>query len=507
MKTKNVLAFDLGASSGRGMLARFDGSRITLEEIHRFEHNFSMLNGHAYWNILFLMDQMKAGMRKCQIPLSGVGFDTWGVDAGMLDRQGNLAAMPGSYRDPALDEDNMRNVLQRLSEAYPGEGTAASTASALEQAVAAGEQYAFAQTGIASLAYNTLFKICYMQQHMPSVLEQTDKILMLPNLMEYFFSGEQHTEYSIVSTSQLYNMRDKCWAEPLMQKLGIRRNWFTDVDLAGRDLGMLRAEVAKEVGQDGLHVISAPGHDTACAVAAVPAKEDQFTFLSCGTWSLMGISSQTMLTGPDIIRDKISNEGTWDGGYRPTVNIIGLWIQNEIRRNFAAVGKEYSFRQLAEMAEREKPLQSFIRPDDFMQPGDYPGRIREYCKQTGQPVPETDGALIRCILESLAMKYRQVYLSLKPYITWEEKLYMVGGGAQNPLLRQFTANALGIPVVTGAAEATAVGNIMVQLRALGCYETAQDKCDILAASFESRELLPQDTEMWDEAYGRFQALY
>lgn len=501
MATKNVLAFDLGASSGRGMLARFDGKKISLEEVHRFEHNFSILNGHAYWNILFLMDAMKTGMRKCEESLSGVGFDTWGVDCGFLNKEGDLAGMPGSYRDASLDEENMREALLALQG-----GAQDFSSSGAAEAIAAGEAYAFSQTGIASLAYNTIYKLYYMQKHMPSLLEQTDTILMLPNLIEYFFSGVKHTEYSIASTSQLYDMKNKCWAGSLISKLQFQESWFTDVDLAGQDLGILRADVAKEVNQPGLHIISAPGHDTACAVAAVPAQEEQYTFLSCGTWSLMGISSQTMLTGPEIIRDKISNEGTWDGGYRPTVNIIGLWIQNEIKRNFAAAGKEYSFKQLAEMAEKEKPLQSFIRPDDFMQPGDYPARIREYCKQTGQPVPETDGALIRCILESLAMKYRQVYLSLKPYITWEEKLYMVGGGAQNPLLRQYTANALGIPVITGASEATAVGNIMTQLKTLGCYETAQEKCEILAASFESRELLPQDTEAWLEAYERFQKL-
>lgn len=507
MATKNVLAFDLGASSGRGMLAHFDGNRITLKEVHRFEHNFSMLNGHAYWNLLFFMDAIKEGMRKCQEPLSGIGFDTWGVDFGILDRQGNLVGMPGSYRDPALDEDNMRTVLLALSDLHQGVEGGNSTAAAMEQAVASGERYAFAQTGIASLEYNTLYKICYMQRSMPSMLAQADKILLLPNLIEYFFSGEKHTEYSIASTTQLYNMRDKCWAEPLMQKLGICREWFTDVDLAGKDLGPLRQDVANEVGQDGLHILSAPGHDTACAVAAVPAQEDQFTFLSCGTWSLMGVSSRNMLTGPEIIRDKISNEGTWDGGYRPTVNIIGLWIQNEIRRNLAAAGKPYSFQELTTMAEQAKPLQSFIRPEDFMQSGDYPARIREYCKKTGQPVPESDGALIRCVLESLALKYRQVYLSLKPYISWEEKIYMVGGGVQNPLLRQYTANALGIPVITGTTEATAVGNIMTQLRSLGCYKTVQEKCDILAASFETREILPEHTADWREAYARFEELY
>lgn len=504
MATKNVLAFDLGASSGRGMLARFDGEKIVLEEIHRFPHNFSMLNGHAYWNILALMDEMKEGLRKCESGLYGVGFDTWGVDCGLLTKEGDLVSLPGSYRDPALDDDNMNEALITLN---PKKETGGSTSGLLEESIRNGEIYTFNQTGIASLAYNTLYKLYYMKKAMPSLLEKTDKILLLPNLIEYFFSGVKHTEYSIASTTQLYNMQEKCWSLPIIDGMGFRRDWFTDVDLAGRDLGPLRKDVAEEVGQNDLHIISAPGHDTACAVAAVPAKEEEYTFLSSGTWSLMGISSKEMLTGDSIIRDKISNEGTWDGGYRPTVNIIGLWLQQEIRRNFAAAGRDYSFSELAELAAKEKPLQSFIRPDDFMQPGDYPGKIREYCKQTGQPVPETDGALVRCILESLALKYKQTYLSLKPYITWEEKLYIVGGGVQNALLNQFTANALGIPVITGASEATAVGNVMSQLKALGCYSTPQEKCDILAASFDTDTYSPKDNEAWAEAYGRFERLY
>ena len=485
MATKNVLAFDLGASSGRGMLARFDGQKITLEEVHRFPHNFSILNGHAYWNILGLMDEMKKGMSLCKEELSAVGFDTWGVDCGLLDREGNLLGLPGSYRDIGLDNVNMAEALIKIG----------------------GEEYAFEQTGIASLAYNTIYKLYYMKKHMPTVMENASKMLLMPNLIEYLFSGVMHTEYSIASTTQLYDMRRKMWAKPLIEKLGIPERLFTQVDLAGRDLGTLRKEVAREVGQEKLRSISAPGHDTACAVAAVPAQTEEFTFLSSGTWSLMGISSKTLLEGKEIIRDKISNEGTADGGYRPTVNIIGLWITQELRRNFATQGKEYSFAEMATLAAKEKPLQCFVRPDDFMQPGDYPVKIREYCKKTGQKIPETDGAVIRCVLESLALKYRQVYDTLKPFITWEEKLYIVGGGIQNELLNQFTANALGIPVITGASEATAVGNVMSQLKALGAYQTNTEKCEILAASFGTREYMPKEQENWQEAYARFCKLY
>lgn len=485
MATKNVLAFDLGASSGRGMLARFDGRKISLEEVHRFPHNFSTLNGRAYWNILFLMDEMKKGLSLCKEELSGVGFDTWGVDCGFLDKEGNLLGMPGSYRDVALDDTNMEEVLQKLG----------------------GEQYVFEKTGIASLAYNTLYKLYYMQKNMPSVMASADKVLLMPNLIEYLFSGVMHTEYSIASTTQLYDMKNKVWAKSLMDKIGISQELFTAVDLAGCDLGTLRSDVANEVGQKSLHIISAPGHDTACAVAAVPATTEEFTFLSSGTWSLMGISSKKMLSGERIIRDKISNEGTADGGYRPTVNIIGLWMNQELRRNFAAQGKDYSFQQMQEMVDNEKPLQSFIRPDDFMQPGDYTVKIREYCKETNQPVPQTDGAIIRCMMESLALKYRQVYDTLKPFITWEEKLYIVGGGVQNERLNQYTSNALGIPVITGASEATAVGNVMSQFKAIGAYKTNAEKCDILAASFGTKEYLPKEQEAWQEAYERFSRLY
>ena len=334
-----------------------------------------------------------------------------------------------------------------------------------------------------------------------------DTVLLMPNLIEYLFYGVKHGEYSIASTTQLFDMKGKCWSKEIMEKLGLSPEMFPAVDYAGKDLGPLRPEIAKEVGQEELHIISVSGHDTACAVAAVPAKEEEFTFLSSGTWSLLGISSKTLLEGDEVIKNKISNEGTWDGGYRPTVNIIGLWLTQELRRNFQKEGKEYSFGEMAEMAAKAPALQSFIRPDDFMQPGDYPAKIREYCRETGQPVPETDGALVRCVLESLAMKYRQVYESFRPYITWEEKLYIVGGGVQNKLLNQFTANAIGIPVFTGAAEATAVGNVMEQVQALGAYKTREEKCNILAASFDTEEYLPQEKEAWKEGYERFCKLY
>ena len=260
--TKNVVAFDLGASSGRGILARFDGRKITLEEICRFPHNFTVLNGHAYWNILMLYEEIKKGIRECREDISGIGFDTWGVDCGFLDKEGNLLGFPMSYRDAGLDEKNMEEALKLIG----------------------GEEETFAETGIASLPYNTIYKLYYLEKHMPYILQQAETLLLLPNLLEYLFSGVKHTEYSIASTTQLYDMQRKDWSKALMQKLGLPQKLFTRVELAGVDLGTLRADIAEETGKRHLHIISAPGHDTACAVAAVPAADGEYTFLSSGTW-------------------------------------------------------------------------------------------------------------------------------------------------------------------------------------------------------------------------------
>jgi len=489
MATKNVIAFDLGASNGRGLLASFDGERISLEEVHRFPHNFSILNGHAYWNILLLVDEIKKGLSLCKEELSGIGFDTWGVDCGIIDKEGNLCGIPLSYRDAALDNINMEEALEVLG----------------------GAEYVVSQTGIACLPYNTIYKLYYMKKYMPSQLCNADKLLFMPNLLEYFFSGVVHAEYTIASTSQLYSMAVKGWADDLVKRLGVEREIFPDVDYAGKDMGQVQDSVAKEIWgssdrNKGLHVISVPGHDTACAVAAMPASENGFAFISSGTWSLLGISSGNMLPDNNVLCDKISNEGTWNGTYRPVVNITGLWIIQELRRNFASGGKDYSFADMAVLASKEKPLKSFIKPDDFMLPGDYPLKIREYCKDTGQDIPQTDGALVRCILESLALRYRQVYESFRPYITWEEKIYMAGGGVQNKLLCQFTANALVMPVITGTSEATAAGNIMAQLKALGEYSTDEEKTQILSASFDTVVYYPEDTGIWQEAYERFKLL-
>lgn len=482
MKTKQLLAIDLGASSGRGIIAHYDNGKIELEEIHRFPHHYTLLNGRAYWDFLMLYENVVKCIEKGGQDLAGIGIDTWGVDFGLLGRDGHLLAMPRSYRDPGYNGANMQEAVRFLG----------------------GEEWLFENTGISSYGYNTLFQLYHMKKFGEPALEQAQTLLMLPNLLEYFLTGEKHNEYSAASTTQLYDGTKKEWALPVIEKLGIDPSIFVPVGYAGRFVGPLKPGVTgSSSAHTPLPVISVAGHDTASAIAAVPAPDDEYTFLSSGTWSLMGIASKEALSGTDIIRNHISNEGTWNGGFHPTINISGLWMIQECQRRWQEKGQDYSFAELADMAAKAKPLPCFIRPDDFVQGGDYPGMIRDFCRATGQYVPQTVGETVRCILDSLAMKYRQAYLSLKPYIHWEEKLYIVGGGTQNKLLNQLCANALGIPVIAGPVEATAIGNVLVQLEALGEIHGNQDKCEVISRSFKQQTYLPEDTDFWAEGYERF----
>ncbi|MCR5202624.1 MAG: hypothetical protein K6D02_05995 [Lachnospiraceae bacterium] len=489
MSNKNVLAFDLGASSGRGIVAGFDGKKIELNEIHRFVHNFSVMRGRAYWDLPYLYESIKEGLLKSP-DIESFGFDTWGVDMALLDKAGNIVGLPLSYRDSALTADNMNKTLALL-----GDGD-----------IEKGEKKIFDSTFIASLDYNTIYKLRYLLENFKYQVDAADTMLFLPNLLEYLFSGVKHTEYTIASTSQMYNMKEKDWAYDILRELSIPERLLTKVDGSETVLGDISPDIADYTRKAGAKVISVSGHDTACAVAAVPAKEESFTFLSSGTWSLMGISSKTLLSGDNVIKSKISNEGTYDGGYRPTVNITGLWIIQELRRNFKNEGKDYSFAQMAAMAGEAGVSESYINPDDFDAPGNYIVSIREYLKNTNQKVPETDAELISVVLTSLALKYKDVYMSFKEFITWEEKLYIIGGGVNNKLLCQYTANALNIPVILGPSEATAVGNVMEQFEALGEYSTREEKSEILSASFESETYEPRDTAVWEEAYEKYKKI-
>ncbi|WP_010256400.1 rhamnulokinase [Treponema primitia] len=485
MKKREVLAFDLGASNGRGILADYDGSRIHLREINRFSNSFNLMGGRAYWDVLRLIDNVKQGICVCDPVPESIGIDTWGVDFGLLDKTGGLISNPRSYRDDAFSIENMAEAMTRIGS----------------------ESWLFYQTYLLNWEINPPFKLYYMKKYGQESLESVDTLLMMPNLIEYFLTGIKHSEYTTSATSQLFNLKKKCWAESLLDKLDIPKTWFTPVGYAGEILGPLSADVIRETGRRDLKVISVAGHDTASAALAAPARSKEFIFISSGTWSLMGFCSSKLLEDEKILSCRISNEGSWDGTYRPTVNISGLWILQECHRQWGNTGEQYSYDDLDAMALVEKPLQSLIRPDDFEKTGDYPRLIREYCQRTAQPVPEKPGQVVRCILESLALKYRQAFDMFKPYMNRQEAMYVVGGGVRNRLLNQFAANALNLPVITGPAEATAVGNILIQLEALGEVKGADQRSEIIKNSFESEVFMPQDKEVWEEAYGRFCGLY
>jgi sugar (pentulose or hexulose) kinase len=484
MKKRTLMAFDLGASSGRGILAVFDGSRMEMREAARFPNSPSLLRGRAYWNFLWIMDNIKKGIASCGIKPESLGIDTWGVDFGLLDGSGGLLSMPRSYRDNAFDRKNMEEAITALG----------------------GEHELFLETCLSNWEINPLFKLYYMKKHGEEALESAKTLLMLPNLIEYFLTGKKHSEYTISATTQLYNMKQKKWAVSLIDKIGIPRDLFTKVDYAGKILGPLSREAAHETGCKA-QVISVAGHDTASAALAAPSPSREFTFISSGTWSLLSSCSPFLLEDENVIKQGISNEAGWDGSCRSTVSISGLWILQECRRQWAESGRDYSYDELNGLAEKEKPLQSLIRPDDFVKIGDYPLAIREFCLETGQRVPEGTGQTVRCILESLALKYRKAFELLRPHTRGADLVYVVGGGARNLMLNQFTANALNMPVATGTSEAAAAGNILIQLEALGELHGDGQRKEIIENSFGSEIFLPRDKDMWDEAYGRFLGLY
>lgn len=478
--SRNYLAFDLGASSGRAILGRFDGSRIALEEMHRFPNGPVSVGGRLYWDIFGLFRELKAGLAKSGGSAASFGIDTWGVDYGIVGPGNALLSVPVHYRDSRTD--GMMELADKL----------------------AGNGFIYDATGIAFMKFNTLFQLLAARQG--NELPQGGKLLFMPDLLCWMLTGEAGCEYTIASTSQLLNAAGRDWDGALLAKLGLDRGLFLPVQAAGTVRGRLAAEVADETGAGVLTAVAVAGHDTASAVAAVPSTADTYAYLSSGTWSLMGFLSRTPVINEHSLQWNYTNEGGADGNYRILKNIMGLWIIQECLREWKHAQPELNFVELVRLAEKEGPLACFIDPDDelFFPPGDMAGRVSDYCRRTGQSVPGSIGAVVRCVLESLAMKYRWAMGCMEALSgTRPEALHIVGGGCQNALLNRFTANALGRPVICGPVEATAIGNLMIQAKALGDVASFGEIREVVHASFEPVEVLPQDTAQWDDAYGRF----
>ena len=486
MKTteKQLLAVDLGASSGRVMLGRFDGEKISVEELHRFSNDPVTLGGTMYWDFLRLFHEIRQGLLKSKKygKADSVSVDTWGVDFGMLDEGGNLLENPVHYRDSRVN-------------------------GMLEKSFALLDADRFYQiTGTQFMEINTVFQLLYLAQNRRELLDRADCMLLMPDLFHYFLCGEKSCEYSIASTTQLLDARRKTWSKEVLRALELPEKILQPVVPSGTPLSPLRPDIAGELGIDPMLVVAGAGHDTQCAMAAVPTQEKDFIFISCGTWSLFGTELPEPVITQDSRRLNIANEGGAGGRISFLKNIIGLWLVQESRRQWMREGKEYSFGELEKLAAEEAPFRSLIDPDapEFVPAGDVPERIREFCRRTGQPVPETPGQIVRCIDESLALKYRLTLDEIRECTGKDYPvIHMVGGGTQSGLLCRFTADACARPVCAGPVEATVYGNLALQLMAAGEIGGLSELRSIVAASEPVKRYEPENADAWAQAAGRY----
>ena len=485
MTEKKMLAIVLGASSGRGIVGSFDGKKLSLKENHRFSNDPVILNGRMHWDVLRIFHEIKQSIRKTVLDgdaIRSIGIDTWGVDYALLDDSGKMLANPYHYRDARTE--GIVSYVGRffdVSELYR-------------------------ETGIQCMNFNTIFQLSADLRDDPKMLENASRMLNIPDLLNYFLTGNMANEYTILSTGALLNAHMRDYAKDIIAKSGIPQRLFGDIVAPGTRVGKLLPQVQSEVGKTDAEVLTVASHDTASAVIAVPTQKKEFLFISSGTWSLMG----TELDAPKINAETEKYNFTNEGGIHNTIrflkNIMGLWLIQESRRQWRREGKDYSFAELESLAKAAQPFQCFIDPDDasFVAPGDLPARVRAFCQRTGQYVPQTVGEVVRCIYESLAMKYRYTaevigrLTGISPRV-----IHVVGGGTKDAFLSQMTADACGIPVCAGPEEATTIGNLLVQLMAAGEAKDLSDARAIVAESFVCRHYEPQNTAAWDAAYQQF----
>ena len=482
-KGKNVLAIDLGASSGRAILGNYDGERIRLEELHRFLNEPVQLNQTLYWDVLRLMHDIKIGLQKAsKVTFHSVGIDTWGVDFGLLDEDGNLLENPVHYRDKRTE-----GMFELAFSMYDKERF-------------------YELSGNQFMEINTVFQLLSLKNSRHALLSRAKTLLLMPDLLNYFLTGVKASEYTIASTTQMLNAREKVWSEEIIQSLGLPESILTKIIEPGTVLSPIRTEILDELMIKPANVVAVAGHDTQCAMVAVPAKEEDFLFLSCGTWSLFGTELKEPLISEKSKQYNMTNEGGYGGKISFLKNIIGLWLIQESRRQWAREGINYTFSELENEAQKATPFQAFIDPDapEFVTPGNIPERIRDYCKRTNQEAPKEIGEYVRLINECLALKYRYVMEQIedctqKSYDT----IYLVGGGSKSRLLCQMTANACKKKVVAGPAEATVYGNIALQLIALGEISDLTKARECIRNSEDMVCYVPQEEDKWEEAYQRF----
>jgi rhamnulokinase len=481
---RHYLAFDLGAESGRAVLGTLESGRIALAEVHRFPNAPLEVLGGLRWNVYGLFEEVRKGLAlaaQAADDIASVAVDTWGVDFGLLGPDGDLLGLPFAYRDPR-NLPAMEKFLEIIS-----------------------RRHVYELTGIQFLPFNTLFQLYAMILSGSSALRAADRLQFMPGLLTYLLSGVRATDTTIASTSQLLDPRRGSWSEELFAALGLSNGLMGESVLPGTVLGHLRPAVAAAAGLGKTAVAATAGHDTAAAVAAIPATGTNWAYISSGTWSLVGIETASPLITEETRRLNFTNEGGMGGRIRFLKNVTGLWLVAQCRKSWRAV-RAVDYDELTALAEAAPPFKALLDPDapEFLNPPDMPAAIQAFCRRTGQSVPQTPGEIVRCALESLALKYRAVLDDLgrvSPHPI--EKVHVIGGGSRNGLLNGFTAAATGLPVIAGPVEATAIGNILGQALALGDIGSLEDMRSIVAASAGLRVFDPEGKAAWDEAFDRF----
>jgi rhamnulokinase len=489
MSNRVYLAIDLGAESGRVMAGLWNGKTIRLEEVHRFPNGPVYLGDSLRWDVVRLWSEIQTGLglaaKKYGKSIVSVGADTWGVDYVLLTGCDEMLGQPYAYRD-ARTNGMMEKAFKRVPRSE-----------------------IFAQTGLQFMQFNSLFQLLAHQQNSPGMLEAADCLLFMPDFLHWALCGSRVAEFTIASTSQCLNPLTRNWSTGLLKKFGLPAHIFPKVVPPGTRLGTLRPGLAERTGLHKVKVVAPPAHDTASAVAGVPTANTgkaNWAYLSSGTWSLMGVEVNKASLSARTQELNLTNEGGLDGTYRLLKNIMGLWLVQQCKRAFDARGRKYEYAQLAQMAAKAPALRSIVNPDDprFLNPPDMPKAIQDFCLETKQPVPKTEGELVRCAYESLALKYREV-------LGWLEELtgnsmqivHIVGGGSRSAILNQFTADACQRSVVTGPVEATAMGNLLVQVRASGELSSLAEMREVIRKSSKVATCLPGKPAAWEDASARF----
>jgi len=474
MKGHHFLAFDLGATSGRSILGSFDGSNFEMKELTRFPNAPLELHGKYYWNIFGLYESLKEGLRACAkqgITLTSIGIDTWGVDFGYIGADGTILGLPRAYRDPYTDgapEEYFQKILPR--------------------------EEVYRLTGIQIMNFNSLYQLFRAKKQHFAPLEVADKILFMPDLLSYMLTGKQVCEYTEASTSQLLNPATRQFETALLKAAGLPETLLLPLTDPGVVIGTLTDAIAEDTGVGKVPVVTVAGHDTASAVLSVPADNKNFAYLSSGTWSLMGVETEQPVLTQDSFEKNFTNEGGIEGTTRFLKNITGMWLLEQCRKEWAKAGKEYSYPEIVKMAENVGKSRSIVNPDDprLANPASMTKAIATICEENAQPVPASDAEYIRCIFDSLANRYKEVLEQLSGMVSFPiEKLHVIGGGSQNALLNQFTANAIGLPVAAGPSEATAIGNCLMQAKAAGLVKDRWEIRRIVAKAFPIQTFYPK----------------